>query len=223
MPAAAVSTNVGGMGAHWSGATPPPADDERVGFIDDRELTRLPEAAEDLLHSSTQAFGGSARGAALIETLSAPFTGLVDRRVQVIPHACERLANGRLLWTGSDTVLGPLVGRTNKFLLLPEMLCQRVAVDRQRVVGAELLDLQTGGSQVVRARAVVVASDSLRTPQGACGPSAVWSLGAELWQLRRRWYPVHRSSPRARFVLICRQARKSIRGTRGDMAARPHQ
>ena len=33
LPAAAFSSNVGGMGAHWTGACPRPGDSERIDFI----------------------------------------------------------------------------------------------------------------------------------------------------------------------------------------------
>jgi choline dehydrogenase-like flavoprotein len=164
MPAAAVSTNVGGMGAHWSCATPAPGDDERVGLVDDEEWSELMAAAERLLHSSTQAFGASARGAALIEALAATFADVVDRGVQVMPHACERLPDGRLAWTGSDTVLGWLVGSTG-FTLRAETLCRRLLLSDGRVLGAELIDLRSGRTETVRAAVTVVACDSLRTPQ----------------------------------------------------------
>src|SRR5206468_1060942 len=34
MPAAAMSTNVGGMGAHWTCACPAPGGSERISFLD---------------------------------------------------------------------------------------------------------------------------------------------------------------------------------------------
>jgi choline dehydrogenase-like flavoprotein len=165
MPAAAVSTNVGGMGAHWSCATPTPGDDERGSVVGESEWDELLRAAAGLLHSSTQAFGASARGAAMIELLASSFDGMLDRPVQVMPHACERLADGRLSWTGTDTVLGPLVAGTEHFTLRPDTLCRRLEVVAGRVVGAELVDVPTGREERVVARAVVVAGDSLRTPQ----------------------------------------------------------
>jgi choline dehydrogenase-like flavoprotein len=165
MPAAAVSTNVGGMGAHWSCATPEPGDDERIELIGEPEWADLLAVARDLLTSSTRAFAGSARGAAIIQALSAQFAGLLDRPVQVMPHACAPLPDGRLSWAGSDTVLGPLIDGAGRFTLQANTLCRRLIVEDGTVVGAELVDLATRQTRRVRARAVVVAADSLRTPQ----------------------------------------------------------
>jgi hypothetical protein len=175
MPAAAISTNVGGMGAHWSCATPPPGDDERISSIDDVEWEGLLMIAGELLNSSTSAFGASARGAAMIEALRDEFAGVLDRPVQVMPHACERLPDGRLSWTGSDTVLGPLADNaddaSSTFELRSETLCRKVQIVDGVAVGAEIEDLTTGTRSTVSAQAVVVACDSLRTPQ------LLWSSG----------------------------------------------
>jgi len=172
MPAAAVSTNVGGMGAHWSCATPAPADDERVGWLPDEEWQRLLSVAGRLLNSSTSAFAESARGAAIIDALAAELGDRLDRPVQVMPHACQRLPDGRLSWTGTDTVLGPLARGANggpapdaRFELRPDTLCRRLEVRGGTVTGAEIEHLPTGRREKVTARAVVVACDSLRTPQ----------------------------------------------------------
>ncbi len=51
-PAAAASTNVGGMGAHWTCATPSPQFSERIPFIDDAEWDDLLAEAKKLLHVS---------------------------------------------------------------------------------------------------------------------------------------------------------------------------
>ena len=45
-PAAAASTNVGGMGAHWTCAIPRPAFSEKVPFIDDAEWDGLIQTGE---------------------------------------------------------------------------------------------------------------------------------------------------------------------------------
>ena len=52
LPVAAMSSNVGGMAAHWTGACPRPNDSERIGFLDeDGELDELLTEAERLLGS----------------------------------------------------------------------------------------------------------------------------------------------------------------------------
>jgi pyranose oxidase len=179
MPAAAVSTNVGGMGAHWSCATPTPAGDERTELLSDDEWSELLDTAGLLLNSSAQAFGSSARGTAVTEALAEVFGPVLDRPVQTMPHACTRRPDGRLSWTGSDTVLGPLTQGSPTFTLRPDTLCRRLAVEHGRVTAAELVDMRTGAVSTVTARSVVVAADSLRTPQ------LLWASGIRPMALGR--------------------------------------
>ena len=61
-PAAAASTNVGGMGAHWTCATPSPSFSERVPFIPDDEWDDLIADASRLLHVQNAAFADSGGG-----------------------------------------------------------------------------------------------------------------------------------------------------------------
>ena len=50
-PAAAMASNVGGMGAHWFGACPRPAGTERIGFLDATILDDALATAEQLCRS----------------------------------------------------------------------------------------------------------------------------------------------------------------------------
>ena len=67
MPNAAMSTNVGGMGAHWTAACPRPVDDEVPDCIDPAVLDEALTRAEQLLAVTTHAFD------------RAPLTGAVQR------------------------------------------------------------------------------------------------------------------------------------------------
>ena len=67
MPVVAFSSNVGGMGAHWTGACPRPGDSERIAFLPD--LDALLDEGDRLLGVTTDAFDG------------APFTALVRERL----------------------------------------------------------------------------------------------------------------------------------------------
>jgi choline dehydrogenase-like flavoprotein len=165
LPVAAMSSNVGGMSAHWTGACPRPGGSERIGFLPD--LDDLLDEADRLLGVTTDAFDG------------APFTGLVRERlaaavddgrepaarVQRMPLAVHRRPDGRLVWSGSDVVLGAGTRANPDFHLYDESLVTRVLVDGGRAAGVEVRDLRTGETHEVRARAVVVAADALRTPQ----------------------------------------------------------
>jgi choline dehydrogenase-like flavoprotein len=156
MPAAAVSTCVGGMGAHWTCATPRPYGSERIPFVD---LDPALDAAERLLSTTTMAFAESAQGRAIRERLAAEFDDELptDRPVGILPVAATE-TDGRVVWTGVDTILGPLL-ESDRFELRAGTLCRELLVSGNRVTGA-LLD-----GKAVEARAVVVAADPLRTPQ----------------------------------------------------------
>ena len=60
MPDASESTNVGGMGAHWTCACPSPAGSERIAFIKDSEWAGLEAEAARLLHVTTDGFDPTA-------------------------------------------------------------------------------------------------------------------------------------------------------------------
>jgi GMC oxidoreductase len=159
MPAAAASTCVGGMGAHWTCATPRPFGSERIPFIRAEQLDAALAEAERLLATTTLAFAESPQGAALRSQLANVFDGeLPDgRKVGILPVAA-REEYGRVIWTGVDTILAPLLG-SERFELRSETLCRELVVDGNRVTGAVL------GDDTVETRTVVVAADTLRTPQ----------------------------------------------------------
>jgi len=166
MPAAAMSTCVGGMGAHWTCATPRPYGSECVSLIPASELDAALEGAERLLSTTTMAFAESQQGAAIRGRLSAVFDGeLPDgRKVGILPVGARQLDDGTVRWTGVDTVLGPLLGSA-RFELRPETLCRQLLVDGKRVTGAVLEHRPSGAHETVEAKSVVVAADTLRTPQ----------------------------------------------------------
>lgn len=168
MPAAAMSSNVGGMGAHWTCACPRPGASERISFLDDGTLDAALTVAERLLSVTSGAF------------VDAPFSGEVRRllehafdrtgaaAIQPMPLAVQKHPDGTITWSGTGVVLGPLAEpatRGHSFELRDQTLCQRVVLDGGRVTGVELRDLTTGAVTLVHAAAVVVAADALRTPQ----------------------------------------------------------
>ena len=171
MPVAAFSSNVGGMGAHWTAACPRPGGKERIGFLPD--LDELLDKADSLLGVTTDAFD------------DAPFTELVRERVaaavddgrsaaervQRMPLAVHRADDGRLIWSGSDVVFGDATRANPNFTLYDESLITRVLLENGRAAGVEVSDRRTGELFSVRARFVVVAADALRTPQ------VLWASG----------------------------------------------
>jgi choline dehydrogenase-like flavoprotein len=170
MPAAAMSTNVGGMGAHWTCACPPPGDSERIAFLDGARLRAAEQEAARLLSVTTGGFAASPAATVVREALGrafAPVLGDRGRAVGAMPLACTPVSGGRPQWSGADTVLDGLTNGAGhgRFFLREQTLCRRLLVDGDRVRGVELEDLATGARDTIDAAAVVVAADALRTPQ----------------------------------------------------------
>lgn len=165
LPVAAMSSNVGGMAAHWTGACPRPGGSERIDFVPD--LDELLDEADRLLGVTTDAFDGSGYGQLVRDRLGAAFDEgrPTSARVQRMPLAVHRRDDGRLVWSGSDVVLGEETRSNPNFQLFDESLITRVLMRDGRAAGVEVTDRRTGASQTVAARFVVVAADALRTPQ----------------------------------------------------------
>jgi choline dehydrogenase-like flavoprotein len=168
LPVAAMSSNVGGMAAHWTGACPRPNDSERIGFLDESgELDALLAEGERLLGVTSGAFDASPHAPLVRERLAAAADEGRDAhaRVQRMPLAVHRRDDGRLVWSGSDVVLGEQTRSNPNFRLFDESLVTRVLREDGRAAGVLVTDLRTGETHEVRARHVVIAADALRTPQ----------------------------------------------------------
>jgi pyranose oxidase len=171
MPVVAFSSNVGGMAAHWTGACPRPGGSERISFLPD--LDALLDDAELLLGVTTDAFDAAPYTALVRDRVAAAVDEgrSADSRVQRMPLAVHRRADGRLVWSGSDVVFGDVTRNNQNFSLFDESLVTRVLLDSGRAAGVEVRDRRTGELFTVRARFVVVAADALRTPQ------VLWASG----------------------------------------------
>lgn len=171
LPVAAFSSNVGGMSAHWTGACPRPGGSERIDFLPD--LDELLAEGDRLLGVTTDAFDAAPFTAVVRERLAAAVDEGRDEaaRVQRMPLAVHRREDGRLVWSGSDVVLGDETRANPNFSLYDESLVTSVLLEAGRATGVVVRDLRTGESHEVRARFVVVAADALRTPQ------VLWASG----------------------------------------------
>ncbi|MGW4931019.1 GMC oxidoreductase [Agromyces sp. NPDC004153] len=210
LPVAAMSTNVGGMAAHWTAACPRPGGSERIAFLPD--LDALLDEADRLLGVTTDAFDGSPFGAVVRERLAeavdegrSPAT-----QVQRMPLAVHRREDGRLVWSGSDVVLGDATRANANFRLVDESLVTRVLVDGDRAAGVEVRDVRTGETHRVRARAVVVAADALRTPQ------LLWASGIRPDALGRYL----NDQAQVVFASRIRDAERLLAGAGGERGAR---
>ena len=165
LPGVAMSSNVGGMGAHWTGACPRPGGAERVSFLP--EFDELLAEGERLLSVDSHAFDDAPFADEVRKRLSAALDDGRDdeRRVAPMPLAVVRQDDGRVTWSGADVVFGEPTRSNPNFTLLPEALVTEVIVSDSRATGVRVRDLRSGDEQVVRARFVVVAADALRTPQ----------------------------------------------------------
>ena len=165
IPGLAMSTNVGGMGAHWTCACPRPGGAERA--LPRPDLDVLLDDAERLLGVDRHPFDDAPFAAVVRERLAAEFD---DERppaqhVRAMPLAVHRREDGELEWSGSDVVFGSATRTNPRFTLFPEAQVRRVLVEDGRATGVVVQDRQTGVDSVVTARFVVVAGDAVRTPQ----------------------------------------------------------
>jgi choline dehydrogenase-like flavoprotein len=165
LPGAAMSSNVGGMGAHWTGACPRPGGRERPGFVAD--LDELLGEGERLLAVDAHAFDEAPLSGEVRKRLASALDAgrAEDRRVAPMPLAVRRHADGHITWSGSDVVFGDVTRSNPNHRLVAEALVTRVLLADGRATGVRVRDLQSGETRDVAARFVVVAADSLRTPQ----------------------------------------------------------
>ncbi|MCQ6270703.1 GMC oxidoreductase [Pseudarthrobacter sp. R1] len=165
LPVAAMSSNVGGMAAHWTAACPRPGGTERIPFLPD--LEQLLDDADRLLGVTTHAFDNAPFSDLVINRLSAVLDEGRDPafRVQPMPLAVHRREDGGLVWSGSDVVMGNVTRENPQFDLFDESLVTRVLVEDGIASGVEVQDRRSGETHLVAARYVVVGGDALRTPQ----------------------------------------------------------
>jgi choline dehydrogenase-like flavoprotein len=165
LPAAAMSSNVGGMGAHWTAACPRPGGSERIPFLTD--LDTLLGEGERLLKVSTSAFAGAPMADEVRRRLSTVLDDgrPDDRRVGIMPLAVEIQDDGTATWAGSDVVYGDATRSNPNHTLFADALVTRVLVEGGSVRGVSVRDMLSGEEHTISARCVVVAGDSLRTPQ----------------------------------------------------------
>jgi pyranose oxidase len=164
MPNAAMSTNVGGMGAHWTAACPRPVDDEVPDCIDPGVLDEALTRAEQLLAVTTHAFDRAPLTGAVQRVLGELFDRPSRRPVGAMPVAVTVGEDGALHWTGPAIIAGDLWQRPD-VELRTGTLATRVLLAGDRTTGVEAVDVATGERSTIPARAVVVAADAWRTPQ----------------------------------------------------------
>ncbi|GAA0291452.1 GMC oxidoreductase [Kineococcus aurantiacus] len=167
MPAAAVGLNAGGMGVHWTAATPWPwgaevFDEDAGAFAADLAT------AQRLLRVQARPFAPTEVGDRVLQVLDGLFgpVSAPGRHPQAMPMAVAPGRVGPLARTGPNVVLPRLLdGPGDDFEVLTGTVALRLVHDGTRVAGVEVRDTRTGEERTVTAAAVVVAADTFRTPQ----------------------------------------------------------
>ncbi|MEU1274268.1 GMC oxidoreductase [Streptomyces sp. NPDC005799] len=168
MPAAALAWNAGGMGVHWTAATPWPAGHEVFDFGDpDRWATDL-GTARRLLAVTPAAIGPTPVGQRVLDVLRRRYDGIGtdDRRPQPMPMAVGATPAGPMPRTAPGTVFPAIAaGGDPAFTLLTGTLATSVVIEGGRAAGVRLRRVSDGAESELLAEAVVVCADALRTPQ----------------------------------------------------------
>jgi choline dehydrogenase-like flavoprotein len=170
MPLASMGTNVGGMGTFWNCGTPRPMDTERIPFIDDDAWDRAILAAERVLRVVRFSGTDTRLGLRLREELERAFRSLLSPGHLIEPIGVAGFGWSADGWTaGMATydILEPLSRSATPSTLeiRADTLCESVVTRGDRATGVRLRHRGTGERYDVRARTVVVAGGSFRTPQ----------------------------------------------------------
>jgi choline dehydrogenase-like flavoprotein len=165
MPGAALAWNAGGMGVHWTAATPWPDATERFG--DEERWDRDLAEARRLLKVSPSPIGPTAVGERVLEVLRERLGrfGAPDRLPQPMPMAVQKDGD-RLIRTGPAAIFPPMAeGGDPNFELTLGTAAVELLHDGERVSGARVRTLDSGEEYDIEAAVVIVCADAMRTPQ----------------------------------------------------------
>ncbi|MCX4767752.1 GMC oxidoreductase [Streptomyces sp. NBC_01275] len=168
MPATALAWNAGGMGVHWTAATPWPAGDEVFDFGDPARWTADLDTARRLLAVTPSPIGPTEVGRTVLDVLRRRYDGAApdDRRPQPMPMAVTATATGPMPRTAPGTIFPAIAaGGDPAFTLVTGTLATRLLLAEGRVTGARLRRVADGTQTELHADAVIVCADALRTPQ----------------------------------------------------------
>ncbi|MFE2427958.1 GMC oxidoreductase [Streptomyces sp. NPDC059373] len=168
MPATALAWNAGGMGVHWTAATPWPARDEVFDFGDPARWAADLDTAYRVLAVTPSAIGPTEAGRMVLDVLGRRFDGVGpdDRRPQPMPMAVTATASGPMPRTAPGTIFPAIAtGGDPAFTLVTGTLATSLIVSGGRVAGARLRRVADGAESELLADVVVVCADALRTPQ----------------------------------------------------------
>ena len=168
MPASAFAWNAGGMGVHWTAATPRPWGDEVFAFDGLDSWARDLGEAERLLGVHDAPFGLTNVGGRILDVLDTVFgpVSAAGRQPRTMPMAVAPGEGGRLPRTGPNRIL-PRMSAPNAedFTLSTGTLAMALVHDGATVRGARVREVATGDEYEIEARVTIVAADPIRSPQ----------------------------------------------------------
>lgn len=161
---AALAWNAGGMGVHWTAATPSPGTQERWGD-EDRWAGDLHTAAR-LLRITEEPLGPTVAGERIVSALRRRFPDVpADRAPRAMPMAVT-VAGERRIRTGPATIFPAIAdGADPAFRLLTGTIATEIEHGAGAAIGARVHRPHDGATGAIRARITVVCADALRTPQ----------------------------------------------------------
>jgi choline dehydrogenase-like flavoprotein len=172
LPGAAIAWNSGGMGAHWTAATPTPYGAEVFEFGGKDEWDADVDRARELLHVHPDPYGQDPAAEPVTARLRELFRPVSDpgRGVRPMPMAVQPVGDagphGPLRRTGPNVIFPPIAdGSDPRFTFLGDTLCLGLVMDGPAATGARVRDLGTGQERVVTAARIAVCADAMRTPQ----------------------------------------------------------
>ncbi|MFT4043957.1 MAG: GMC family oxidoreductase [Gordonia sp. (in: high G+C Gram-positive bacteria)] len=162
LPGAAIGWNAGGMGVHWTAATPTPSGFEQPAFIDDDEWAAQLGIARSLLRVCEQPYESTAEN----ETIRAVLAKSLGD-VRAMPMAVNPEVSGRKRRTSPAVIFPPLVDAASDPLttVIGGVVCTSIENDGHVATEVRYRQLATGATGSVRARFVVVCADVVRSPQ----------------------------------------------------------
>jgi pyranose oxidase len=169
LPGASVAWNAGGMGIHWTAATPFPwgseVSDEFAGDNWEADLKR----AAELLRVNLEPFPLTSAGEAVARAMGSRYDAVsaVGRGIQNMPMAVNDDGAG-LNERTSPSVIFPPIGTPDldaAFTLVSDSIVTSVVHEDGRASGVVSRGIYTGADTELRAAHVIVCADAIRTPQ----------------------------------------------------------
>lgn len=166
-PGGSLSWNVGGMGVHWAAASPTPYGEEVPRFAESTFDDDL-RVAQRMLRTTSSAFADNPFEKPIVAALRKALpTDIAGRQAQNMPLAgVPRKDGGAFARTGPLDIAPEVFDQSSpNVALVTNALATRVLYRRSRVGGVVARDLRDAKEVEIRGRAVIIAADTLRTPQ----------------------------------------------------------